>query len=179
MFERFTDRARQVVIIAQNEARDMGSPAITGQHLLLALHDEQEGIAAVVLKDAKFDPLAYRMRISEEITTDSAPSHLPFTVASKKILEKSLGEALQLGHNYIGTEHILLGMIREYPELIDWMFAQELRQMVITKLSSYGPNTRDPSPVDELKERLKRYVAPVLLGEVVKVVMEWHESEKP
>jgi ATP-dependent Clp protease ATP-binding subunit ClpC len=115
MFERFTDRARRVVVLAQNEARDLGHNYIGTEHILLALIDEGEGVAAKVLEAQGIDQDATRQRVEEIIGRGQGASegHIPFTPRAKKVLELSLREALQLGHNYIGTEHILLGVLSE------------------------------------------------------------------
>jgi hypothetical protein len=115
VFERFTDRARRVVVLAQEEARLLNHNYIGTEHLLLGLIHEGEGVAAQVLTRMGISLDTVRGQIEEIIGHGGqAPSgHIPFTPRSKKVLEMSLREALQLGHNYIGTEHILLGMIRE------------------------------------------------------------------
>jgi ATP-dependent Clp protease ATP-binding subunit ClpA len=115
MFERFTDRARRVVVVAQEEARLLGHNYIGTEHILLGLMHEQEGVAAKVLEQLGISIDAVRTRVQSIIGEGGgAPSgHIPFTPLAKKVLELSLREALQLGHNYIGTEHILLGLIRE------------------------------------------------------------------
>jgi ATP-dependent Clp protease ATP-binding subunit ClpC len=115
VFERFTDRARRVVVLAQDEARMLNHNSIGTEHLLLGLIREGEGVAALAL-DALGISLEDARRDIEEIIGQgpAAPTgHIPFTPRAKKVLELALREALQLGHNYIGTEHILLGLIRE------------------------------------------------------------------
>jgi ATP-dependent Clp protease ATP-binding subunit ClpC len=115
MFERFTERARQVVVLAQDEARTLRHNYIGTEHILLGLLREEEGIAARVLEslDVSLDEirpyLAQIVGQGDEITT----GQIPFTPRAKKVLELSLREALAIGHNYIGTEHILLGLARE------------------------------------------------------------------
>jgi len=115
MFERFTERARKVVVKAQDEARFLKQNYIGTEHILLGLIDEKEGIAAKVFQelDIAFDSI--RAAIKDVVTEGSSESyeHIPFTPRAKKVLELSLREALQMGHNYIGTEHILLGLLRE------------------------------------------------------------------
>jgi ATP-dependent Clp protease ATP-binding subunit ClpC len=113
MFERFTDRARRVVVLAQTEAQ--GYPHIGTEHLLLGLLIEGEGVAALVLASLGIQPGGTRARIEQILGPPGPPvtGHLPFTPRAKKVMELSLREALQLGHNYIGTEHILLGLIHE------------------------------------------------------------------
>ncbi len=115
MFERFTDRARRVVVLAQEEARLLNHNYIGTEHILLGLIHEGEGVAAKALESLNISLEAVRSQVEEIIGQGgSSPSgHIPFTPRAKKVLELSLREALQLGHNYIGTEHILLGLIRE------------------------------------------------------------------
>jgi len=116
VFERFTDRARRVVVLAQGEAVVLGHPHIGTEHLLLGLIHEGEGVAAMALESMDIALEAVRSQV-EEIIGQDGPSrrgrHIPFTPRAKKVLELSLREALQLGHDYIGTEHILLGLLRE------------------------------------------------------------------
>ncbi len=115
MFERFTERARKVVVKAQDEARFLKQNYIGTEHILLGLIDEKEGIAAKVFHELNiaFDDI--RSAVKDVVTKGSSESyeHIPFTPRAKKVLELSLREALQMGHNYIGTEHILLGLLRE------------------------------------------------------------------
>jgi Clp amino terminal domain, pathogenicity island component len=115
MFERFTDRARRVVVHAQEEARRLNHNYIGTEHILLGLLREGEGIAAKALESLGISLDAVRQQVEEIIGQgQQAPSgHIPFTPRAKKVLELALRESLQLGHNYIGTEHILLGLIRE------------------------------------------------------------------
>jgi ATP-dependent Clp protease ATP-binding subunit ClpC len=115
MFERFTDRARRVVVLAQEEARMLNHNYIGTEHILLGLVRESEGIAAKALESLGISLEAVRSQVEEIIGQGESPpaGHIPFTPRAKKVLELSLREALQLGHNYIGTEHILLGLIRE------------------------------------------------------------------
>ena len=115
MFERFTDRARRVVVLAQEEARMLNHSYIGTEHILLGLIHEGEGVAAKALESMDISLGAVREKVQEDIGQgqQNPPGHIPFTPRAKKVLELSLREALQLGHNYIGTEHILLGLIRE------------------------------------------------------------------
>jgi len=115
MFERFTDRARRVVVLAQEEARLLNHNYIGTEHILLGLIGDDEGVAARALEQLGVDLDAMRHQVVEIIGQGAEPpsGHMPFTPRAKKILELSLREALQLGHNYIGTEHILLGLIAE------------------------------------------------------------------
>jgi ATP-dependent Clp protease ATP-binding subunit ClpA len=116
MFERFTDRARRVVVLAQEEARTLNHDYIGTEHLLLGLIHEGQGVAAKALESLGISDEAVTQQIDEIVGRGTKPArsgHIPFTPRAKKSLELSLREALQLGHNYIGTEHILLGLIRE------------------------------------------------------------------
>ena len=115
MFERFTDRARRVIVLAQEEARSLQHNYIGTEHLLLGLIREGEGVAAKALAAKGVELDATRKQVEEMIGKGNATSngHIPFTTHAKQVLELSLREALQLGHSYIGTEHILLGLIRE------------------------------------------------------------------
>jgi len=115
MFERFTERARQVVVLAQEEARTLKHNYIGTEHILLGLLREEEGLAARVLESLDITVERVRAQVvrivgsGEEVTS----GQIPFTPRAKKVLELALREALSLGHNYIGTEHILLGLVRE------------------------------------------------------------------
>jgi ATP-dependent Clp protease ATP-binding subunit ClpA len=115
MFERFTDRARRVVVLAQDEARLLNHDYIGTEHLLLGLIHEGKGVAAQVLEALGISLATVRQQVEDIIGTGQEPpsGHIPFTPRAKKVLELSLREALQLGHDYIGTEHILLGLLRE------------------------------------------------------------------
>jgi ATP-dependent Clp protease ATP-binding subunit ClpC len=114
MFERFTDRSRRVLVYAQDQARDLNDAFIGTEHILLGLILEADGVAAKVLGSAGASYDAVREKIkATRVSTDPSSGAPPFTPRAKKVLELSLREALQLGHNYIGTEHILLGLVRE------------------------------------------------------------------
>src|SRR5215475_8627978 len=115
MFQRFTDRARRVMVLAQEEASRLDHGYIGTEHILLGLISEGEGVAGRALESLRIGLDAARQQVEEIIGRgQQAPSgHIPFTPRAKKVLELSLREALQLSHNYIGTEHILLGLIRE------------------------------------------------------------------
>jgi ATP-dependent Clp protease ATP-binding subunit ClpC len=146
LFERFTDRARRVVVLAQEEARLLNHNYIGTEHILLGLLNEGEGIAAKALESLGISLSAVREQVVEIIGQgQQAPTgHIPFTPRAKKVLELSLREALQLGHNYIGTEHILLGLIREgegvAAQVLQKLGAelQKVRQTVIQLLSGSG-----------------------------------------
>jgi ATP-dependent Clp protease ATP-binding subunit ClpC len=146
MFERFTDRARRVVVLAQEEARMLNHNYIGTEHILLGLIHEGEGVAAKSLESLGISLEGVRSQVNEIIGQgQQAPSsgHIPFTPRAKKVLELSLREALQLGHNYIGTEHILLGLIREGEGVAAQVLVKlgaeltRVRQQVIQLLSGY------------------------------------------
>ena len=146
MFERFTDRARRVVVLAQEEARMLNHNYIGTEHILLGLIHEGEGVAAKALESLDISLQGVREKVQEKIGPgQNAPSgHIPFTPRAKKVLELSLREALQLGHNYIGTEHILLGLIREGEGVAAQVLVEmnadlnKVRQQVIQLLSGYS-----------------------------------------
>ncbi len=151
MFERFTDRARRVVVLAQEEARLLNHSYIGTEHILLGLIHEGEGVAAKALESLSISLDAVRAQVEEIIGQGgSSPSgHIPFTPRAKKVLELSLREALQLGHNYIGTEHILLGLLREGEGVATQVLVKlgadlgKVRQQVIQLLSGYqGPGNK-------------------------------------
>jgi ATP-dependent Clp protease ATP-binding subunit ClpC len=146
VFERFTDRARRVVVLAQEEARLLNHNYIGTEHILLGLIHEGEGVAAKALESLGISLEGVRSQVEEIIGQGgSSPSgHIPFTPRAKKVLELSLREALQLGHNYIGTEHILLGLIREGEGVAAQVLVKlgadlsRVRQQVIQLLSGYS-----------------------------------------
>src|ERR1700743_1033135 len=150
MFERFTDRARRVVVLAQEEARMLNHNYIGTEHILLGLIHEGEGVAAKALESLGISLDAVRQQVEEIIGQgQQAPSgHIPFTPRAKKVLELSLREALQLGHNYIGTEHILLGLIREGEGVAAQVLVKlgadlnRVRQQDIQLLSGYQGNAQ-------------------------------------
>src|SRR5512139_689588 len=145
MFERFTDRARRVVVLAQEEARMLNHNYIGTEHILLGLIHEGEGVAAKALESLGISLEGVRAQVQQIIGQgQQAPTgHIPFTPRAKKVLEYSLREALQLGHNYIGTEHILLGLIREGEGVAAQVLVKlgadlnKVRQQVIQLLSGY------------------------------------------
>ncbi len=153
MFERFTDRARRVVVLAQEEARHLNHNYIGTEHILLGLIHEGEGVAARGLQSLDIDLDAVRSQVTEVIGQgqQSPSGHIPFTPRAKKVLELSLREALQLGHNYIGTEHILLGLIREgegvAAQVLEKLGADlpKVRQTVIQLLSGAEGEERGSS----------------------------------
>ena len=154
MFERFTERARQVVVLAQEEARTLKHNYIGTEHILLGLLREEEGLAARVLESLDITVERVRAQVvrivgsGEEVTS----GQIPFTPRAKKVLELALREALSLGHNYIGTEHILLGLVRENEGvaariLLDFdADSEKIRNEVIRMLSGPGSRQRGSTP---------------------------------
>jgi ATP-dependent Clp protease ATP-binding subunit ClpA len=146
MFERFTDRARRVVVLAQEEARLLNHNYIGTEHILLGLIHEGEGVAATSLESLGISLEAVRAQVEEIIGQgQSAPTgHIPVTPRAKKVLELSLREAKQLGHNYIGTEHILLGLVREGEGVAAQVLVKlgadlaRVRQQVVQVLGGYA-----------------------------------------
>ncbi len=151
MFERFTDRARRVVVLAQDEARSLNHNYIGTEHLLLGLITEGEGVAAKALESLDINKDAVRTAVIDIIGEGEKPveGHIPFTPRAKRVFELSLREALQLGHNYIGTEHLLLGLLKEGEGVASQVLIKlgadlsKVRQTVIELLSGYQRNGDD------------------------------------
>jgi ATP-dependent Clp protease ATP-binding subunit ClpA len=160
MLERFTDRARRVVVLAEEEARMLDHNWIGTEHILLGLIHEGEGVAAKALESLGISLQTVRQQGEEIIGRgEQVPSEvIPFTPRSKKVLELSLREAGQLGHHYVGTEHILLGLIREgdgvAPQVLVMLGADlnRVRQQVIVLISGQQP--REGAPVTEMQAHL-------------------------
>src|SRR5450759_2911857 len=152
MFERFTEKARRIVVSAQEEARMLNQNYIGTEHLLLGLIREQDGIAAKALESLNISLEDVHAQVEELIGrgTYVPTGHIPFTPRAKKVLELSLREALQLGHNYIGTEHILLGLIREGEGVAAQVLLnlgadlEKVRSAVIQLLSGYHGKPGEP-----------------------------------
>jgi ATP-dependent Clp protease ATP-binding subunit ClpC len=158
MFERFTDRARRVLVLAQEEARDLASPFIGTGHLLLGLIREHDGVAAQVLDTLGVTYESVRAKVEEVTDANPTPSVAapPFTPRVKKVLEISLRESLQLGHSYVGTEHLLLGLVQEGngvgAQILDALGADmtRVRTTVIDRISGQvGDGYVAPSLVTE------------------------------
>jgi ATP-dependent Clp protease ATP-binding subunit ClpA len=153
MFERFTDRARRVVVLAQEEARLLRHDSIGTEHLLLGLIKENDGVAVKALESLDVDLEALRLAVVEIAGEggEVKDGHIPFRPEAKKVLELSLREALLLGHNYIGTEHILLGLLRDPDTPAAIALAgfgadgNRVRLQVVTLLGS-RPDQRVPVP---------------------------------
>ena len=160
MFERFTDRARRVVILAQEEARLLNHNYIGTEHILLGLIHEHEGVAAKALESLDISLESVRGQVEEIIGQGAKPpdGHIPFTPRAKRVLELSLREALQLGHNYIGTEHVLLGLIREGEGVAAQVLVKlgadlaRVREQVVHLLATLGEVSSSASGVES--ERL-------------------------
>src|SRR5512139_680454 len=195
MFERFTDRARRVVVLAQEEARMLSHNYIGTEHILLGLIHEGEGVAAKALESLGISLEAVRAQVEEIIGQgQQAPSgHIPFTPRAKKVLELSLREALQLGHNYIGTEHILLGLIREDEGVAAQVLVKlgadlnRVRQQVIQLLSGYqgketaaagGPAEGAPSTSLVLDQFGRNYTQAAREGKLDPVIGREKEIER-
>jgi ATP-dependent Clp protease ATP-binding subunit ClpA len=154
MFERFTDRARRVVVLAQEEARMLNHDYIGTEHILLGLIHEGEGVAARALESLGISVEAVRQRVEEIIGQgQQLPSgHIPFTPRAKRVLELALREALQLGHHHIGPEHILLGLIREGDGVAAQVLVRlgadlyQVRQQVIELLHGDEGKEKEQSP---------------------------------
>ena len=146
MFERFTDRARRVVVLSQEEARLLNHNYIGTEHILLGLIHEGEGVAAKALESLGVNLESVRGQVEEIVGLggNSPSGHIPFTPRAKQVLELSLREALALNHNYIGTEHILLGLIREGEGVAAQVLAKvgadlsRVREQVIQLLAAHG-----------------------------------------
>jgi ATP-dependent Clp protease ATP-binding subunit ClpC len=147
VFERFTERAKQVVVLAQDEARALSHNYIGTEHILLGLLREEEGLAARVLESLDITVEEVRAQVARIIGPGDEPivsGQIPFTPRAKKVLELSLREALSLKHNYIGTEHILLGLVRENEGvaariLLDFdADAEKIRNEIMRVLSAPG-----------------------------------------
>jgi ATP-dependent Clp protease ATP-binding subunit ClpA len=146
MFERFTGRARKVVVLAQEEARRFGHGYIGTEHILLGLIREEDGLAAHALGRLNVTIHGAREQLESIVGygEEDTGSQVPFTPRSKKVLELGLRESMQLGHNYIGTEHILLGLVRESEGVANQMLsnlgveADEVREQVVRLLGDAG-----------------------------------------
>jgi hypothetical protein len=160
MFQRFTDRARRVVVLAQEEARRLEHNHIGTEHILLGLIREGEGVAANALKSLGISLDPVRQQVEEIIGRgqEAPQGHVPFTPRAKKVLELSLRESKQLGHNYIGTEHILLGLIREGDGVAAQVLVRlgadlnRVRQQVIQLL--HGRAAEEPGPGAEVRPEM-------------------------
>jgi ATP-dependent Clp protease ATP-binding subunit ClpC len=175
MFERFTDRARRVVVLAQEESRLLDHNYIGTEHLLLGLIREAEGVAAQTLEALGISLEVVRARVEEIIGRGgSSPSgHIPFTPRAKKVLELSLREALQLGHNYIGTEHVLLGLIREGEGVAAQVLVQmgatltAVRKRVLAQIGEVSGD--EPEAMPEMDPDAKEAVIRSLLAENIRL----------
>jgi ATP-dependent Clp protease ATP-binding subunit ClpC len=174
MFERFTDRARRVVVLAQEEARSLDHNYIGTEHILLGMLREGEGVAAKALEELGIGLDAIRQQVVEIIGRgQQLPSgHIPFTPRAKKVLELSLRESLQLGHEYIGTEHILLGLIREGEGVAAQVLTRlgatkdRVQQQVLQLLQDWSGSERMPTG-EPVQRTAVRVVGSAQLDEIV------------
>jgi ATP-dependent Clp protease ATP-binding subunit ClpC len=181
MFERFTDRARRVVVLAQEESRMLNHNYIGTEHILLGLIHEGENVAAAALESLGISLEAVRAKVEEIIGRGQSPAlgHIPFTPRAKKVLELALREALQLGHNYIGPEHILLGLVREGEGVAAQVLQSEgadlnrVREQVNQLLKGEAGEAREQPPEPPLCPRCR---AP-LKGSVAYGVLEVRTPE--
>jgi ATP-dependent Clp protease ATP-binding subunit ClpC len=175
VFERFTERARQVVVLAQDEARALKHNYIGTEHILLGLLREEEGLAARVLESLDITVEEVRAQVArivgqgDEVTT----GQIPFTPRAKRVLELANREALSLGHNYLDTEHILLGLVRENEGvgariLLDFAAdAETIRDEVIRMLSGkppLGAASRPTQPAPDVAARPSKLALAFALG---------------
>ena len=161
MFERFTERARQVVVLAQDEARELRHDYIGTEHVLLGLLREEDGVAARVLASLGVELDAVRDEVVKIVGSgDEEPTgQIPFTPRAKKVLELALREALTIGHNYVGTEHLLLGIAREGEGVASRILddlgadAERIRDEVINALSG---TVRPRGSIQVRRQRVRR-----------------------
>jgi ATP-dependent Clp protease ATP-binding subunit ClpA len=185
VFERFTDRARRVVVLAQEEARHLDHDYIGTEHIQLGLIHEGEGVAATALESLDISLQAVRTEVEERIGhgTDAPTGHIPFTPRAKKVLELSLREALSLGHNYIGTEHILLGLIHEGKGVAAQVLVKlgadlsRVRQQVIALLSGYAGGGATAEQVGA-RVRLVRMTVPEDLREAEEQLAQLRQQKQ-
>lgn len=172
MFERFTDRARRVVVLSQEVARRGGAQEVTSGHLLHALCVEVEGVAGQLLAELGLDAKLLEDELTRLVgSTQMSNGHIPFTAEAKRMLQLSLREALQFGHTYIGTEHLLLaltsaGMLGEFGATLLWEFnlpPLQVRAAVNMKLAQHSPArpTKGPAPCI-CEHALAHHVVPTL-----------------
>ncbi len=181
MFERFTERARHVVVLAQEEARTFHHNYIGTEHILLGLLHEGEGVAAKALESLGISLVAVRQEVEELIGQgdELLAGHIPFTPRAKKVLELSLRESLQLGHNYIGTEHILLGLTREGDGVAARVLVRlgadlnRVRHTVIQLV--HGHQANEPVPAGSAERELR---LPPARHTVIQVV-HGHQAKEP
>ena len=179
MFERFTERARQVVVFAQDESRRLGHDHIGTEHILLGLLREEEGIAARVLEGMGVTLDDVRAEVLRMVGRGDASStgQIPFTAGGKQALELALREAVAMGHNYIGTEHILLGLVRADDGVAARILREHhadpetLRQEIVRVLSGPG-SLAHPEPEPEDVELTSPPLAPEVLAELERLASE-------
>ncbi len=178
MFKRFTDKARHVIVLSQTEARRLNHNYIGTEHLLLGLLAEGEGVAAKALVELGVSLKTTRIQVESQIGRgkESSGGYVPFTPRSKKVLELSLREALALGHNYIGTEHLLLGLIREGGGVAAQILTRpggvefdDVRAKVIELLSGQLGSLRVMAPAGTRSVLIKRMAQTAAKDRLVKI----------
>ena len=188
MFERFTERARRAVVLAQEEARKLDHGYIGTEHLLLGLIREGEGVAAKALESLGISLKTVREQVVARVGRGQRPpsGHIPFTERAKRVLELSLRESGQLGHRYIGTEHVLLAIVREGDGIAAQVLTglgadlDRVRQQVIELISGQQPQpghrpSREAAQVTEVQARLDVEVVPILRVADADAAVRWYE----
>jgi ATP-dependent Clp protease ATP-binding subunit ClpA len=188
MFERFTERARQVVVLAQEEARGLKHNYIGTEHILLGLLREEEGLGARALRSLGIDIERVREQVVRIVGSgeEAVPRQPPMTPRAKKVLELSLREAIALGHNYIGTEHILLGLVREGEGvamriLLDFDApAEKVREEVIRILSGGKPNSAEERLIADMDRTLAHWTVEIVCDAgydtTIRQIGEWPDK---
>lgn len=185
MFERFTERARQVVVLAQDEARSFGHTHIGPEHILLGLVREEQGLAAQVLAEEEVNVQDLRNEV-EDYVGEGDPGfgkdQLPWSLKGKKVLEDSLREALSMGHNYIGTEHIFLGLMKE--KSVATMILQAygldyalVKHLIIQKLTRSKPAEEAVKQSEQESIRLPKFIQIATATELNSIVLYALDSE--
>jgi ATP-dependent Clp protease ATP-binding subunit ClpC len=188
MFERFTDRARRVIVVAQDTAREMGHTQIRPEHLLVALR-QGEGMAALAMAQVGVDSNSLRQRVADRLESKPTARRLdkiPFSPEAKKSLELSLRQALGLGHNYIGTEHLFLGVEREAEgrgQTLDGLLGvktTEVHERLVAMLggATFGPSMRSPalqSALDQARQQAQQ--APLTTGHLLAALINDSKSQ--
>jgi ATP-dependent Clp protease ATP-binding subunit ClpC len=192
VFERFTERARQVVVLAQDEARALRHNYIGTEHILLGLLREEEGLAARVLESLEITVEDVRAQVARIVGQgdEATTGQIPFTPRAKKVLDLSLREALSLGHNHIGTEHILLGLVRENEGVAAQIMldlgvnAETIREEMKRRLSGPRSEQRTAEPTRARKvrsggwpARWRHLVVEVAVGEITDELLDSYGAD--
>lgn len=184
-FERFSDRARRIVVLSQEEATELGHNYIGTEHLLLAMIREGEGIAAQVLTGACMDLEGARECVKLRVESGVTPSgHIPFDHATKKVFEMAMREALQLGHNWIGTEHLLLGLLRLWDDetigavILKEDYGLDRHELKRAVKEALGINVRKGSYEDTVWDD-DRHVVKTATDRLTELAPGWRSEHKP